>query len=159
MVKRKSNLYSRPKKAFDSARIAEEGIIVKKYGLKNKKEIWKAKSKVSEIRRRAKSLIPQTDEKKKEFFEKLQKIGLNVNNIVDALALTTENLLDRRLQTVLFSKGLSSTILQSRQLIVHKNVLVAGNVVNIPSFIVTRELENKISLKVKSRSIKKEEVQ
>ena len=43
-IKRRRKNFSRPKKLFDRARIDEENVIVKKYGLKNKKEIWKAKS-------------------------------------------------------------------------------------------------------------------
>ena len=56
-IKRKRKLFSRPKKLFDRARMDEENVLVKKYGLKNKKEIWKAKSAVSKLRRRAKALI------------------------------------------------------------------------------------------------------
>jgi small subunit ribosomal protein S4 len=58
-----------------------------------------------------------------------------------------KNWLDRRLQTVLFKKGLTNTVSQARQMIVHKKVLVDGNVVNIPSFFVTTELESKIDVK------------
>ncbi|MDP2947803.1 MAG: S4 domain-containing protein, partial [Nanoarchaeota archaeon] len=57
------------------------------------------------------------------------------------------NLLERRLQTLVFKKDLANSPVQARQLIVHKRVLVDGNVVNIPSFLVVKDLENKISLK------------
>ena len=52
-IKRKRKLFSRPKKLFDRARMDEEDVLVKRYGLKNKREIWKAKSAVSKLRRRA----------------------------------------------------------------------------------------------------------
>ncbi len=151
-VKRKPNLYSRPRKAFDAVRIAEEKGIVLKYGLKNKKEIWKASAKVSNLRTRAKKLIPKSTEAKKEFFDKLNKMGFEINNIAEVLALKTENWLDRRLQTIVFKKGLASTPLQSRQLITHKNVMVEGKTVNIPSFFVTKELEYKIAIRAKEAS-------
>jgi small subunit ribosomal protein S4 len=156
-IKRKSNRHSRPRKLFDSVRIAAEGDIVKKYGLKNKKEIWKAAARVSELRTRAKKLIPKSEEEKQEFFARLQSQGLNVNAIAEVLALTTENLLERRLQTIVFKKGFTSTALGARQLITHKNVYVDGRLVNIPSFVVTKYLENKISIKERKAPAEKAE--
>lgn len=146
-VRRKHNLHSRPRKRFDSVRISSENDIVKQYGLKNKKEIWKASARVSELRNRAKKLIPRSDAEKKEFFTRLQVMGLQVKEISDVLGLTTGAILDRRLQTVVFRKGLSKTALEARQLITHKSVFVDGRIVNIPSFIVTKDLESKISVK------------
>ena len=128
------------------------------YGLKNKREIWKAKTAVSNLRRRAKGLIGKDVKEQQIFFDKLIKRGLIVKDISDVLALTEENLFERRLQTVLFKKGMANTVKQSRQLIVHKNVLVDGSVVNIPSFIVTNELENKITLKESKVVSKKNEI-
>jgi small subunit ribosomal protein S4 len=74
-IKREKNKFRRPKKLFDKSRIESENKIVLEYGLKNKKEIWKAESEVSKIRRRAKSLIPKTDDERNAFFEKLKKMG------------------------------------------------------------------------------------
>jgi small subunit ribosomal protein S4 len=160
-IKRKRKLFSKPRKKFDIVRITEENSIVKRYGLKNKREIWKAKSAISRYRSRAKGLIGKSAETQQKFFEKLSKQGLKVVNIADALGLTEQNLLERRLQTFVFKKGLANTPVQARQLIVHKRVLVDGNVVNIPSFSVIKELEEKISLKplkVKSKSAEVENV-
>jgi small subunit ribosomal protein S4 len=148
-IKRKKKLFDRPKKLFDRSRMDEENVLVKKYGLKNKKEIWKAKSAVSKLRRRAKELIGKDKEEQNIFFDKLNKMGLDVHDIADVLALSEENLFDRRLQTFLVRKKMANTTKQARQFIVHKNVLVDGKVVNIPSFIVTKELEGKISVRPK----------
>jgi len=158
-IKKRRRLFSRPRKLFDRARIDAEDVIVQKYGLKNKREIWKAKSAVSRFRRRAKALIGKDLEEQKRYFEKLNKIGLNVTSVSDALALNEENLLERRLQTMVFKKGLANSPKQARQLIVHKSVVVDGSMVNIPSFLVTRDLENKLSLKtrkVKTKVVKEE---
>lgn len=154
-IKRKRSLFSRPKKPFDKKRIDDENVLIEKYGLKNKREIWKAISAVSKIRRRAKNLIGREEEKRIQFFEKLSKAGLKVTGLADALALTEKDILDRRLQTMVLKKGLSKTAKQARQLITHRQVLVNGGVVNSPSFNVTRELENKISLK--ERKLKQKE--
>jgi len=146
-IKKKRKMFSRPKKLFDRARMDEENVLIKRYGLKNKREIWKAKTAVSKLRQRAKKLIGKEVEEQQGFFDKLSKMGIVVRDVSDVLALTEENLFERRLQTVLFKKKMANTVKGARQLIVHKNVLVDGNVVNIPSFIVTRDLEDKISLK------------
>ncbi len=144
-IKRKKNKFRRPRKMFDSARIQEENKIVLEYGLKNKKEIWKTEAEVSKIRRRAKSLIPKTDEERKAFFAKLNGMGLKVRNTADALALTKKDLLDRRLQTFVVKKGILGTAKGARQAIVHKKISVDGRIVNIPSFKVNVAMENKIS--------------
>ena len=146
-MKRKHKTYSRPKKKYDKDRIVEEGIIKKKYGLKNKREIWKADAKIKLIREKAKNLIAASPQEQKALFERLMKIGLKVNSIADILALTKEDYMKRRLQTVLMEKRLATTSLSARQLIVHKKVLVDGRVVSIPSYVVPVELENKISLR------------
>jgi len=158
-IKRKRKLFSRPKKLYDRTRMDEENVLVKRYGLKNKREIWKAKSAVSKLRRRAKGLIGASDEEQRAFFEKLGKVGFDITDISDVLALTEENIFDRRLQTFVVRKKLATTPKGARQLIVHKNVLVDGKIVNIPSFVVTRELEGKIILKERKAKVKKEVVE
>jgi len=142
---------------FDRARMDEENILVKRYGLKNKREIWKAKTAVSKLRRRAKALIGKDIAEQQKFFDKLNKIGMGIVDISDVLALTEENVFERRLQTFIVKKKLATTTKGARQLIVHKNVLVDGKVVNVPSFVVTIDLEDKISLKERKVKIKKEE--
>ena len=146
-IKRKQGKFRKPRKPFDKQRLEEEKVVVRDFGLKNKKEIRKAEAEIAKIRRRAKTLIPKSEEEKKVFFEKLGHLGFKIGDISDVLALTKENWLNRRLQTFVFKKGFANSINQARQLIVHKKVFVGENIVNIPSFIITKDLENKISLK------------
>lgn len=146
-MKRKHKTYSRPKRPFEKLRIEEEAKIKEDFGLKNKKEIWKADAMVKSIREKAKRLISSPHEKQKTLFEKLKKDGFDVNSLADVLSLDKKDYLQRRLQTIVLKKRLSSTINGARQLIVHKKVLVDGKSVNSPSYIVPLELENKISLK------------
>ncbi len=150
-MKRKHKLYSRPKKPFDKKRIEEEAELKKEFGLKNKKEIWKAEAKVSLIRKKAKSLISSDDKEQKSLLEKLNKLGLKVDSISDILGLNKTDYLNRRLQTILLKKNLANTSRHARQLIVHKKVLVDGKVVSVPSYIISQDLENKISLKSKEK--------
>jgi len=156
-MKRKHKRYSRPKRPFDKARIEEEGEIVNEFGLKNKKEIWKADAKIKTIREKAKKLISAKPEEQQALFDKLNKRGLKVDSISSVLSLDKKDYLKRRLQTIVVEKKLASTFKQARQLIVHKKILVDGKVVNTPSYIVPVELENKITLKDKKVSKKKQE--
>jgi len=123
--------------------------------LKNKKEIWRAEARIKEIREKAKKLISANPEEQQALFKRLKKIGLDVNSIADVLSLSKEDYLKRRIQTVLVNKKIATTPKSARQLIVHKKVLVNGNVVDSPSFIVPVDLENKISLKNKVKNITK----
>jgi len=154
-MKRKHKKYSRPRKPFDKIRILEEAKIKENFGLKNKKEIWRSDSAVKVIRRRAKSLISANLEEQKRFFEKLKKIGIKANSIADVLSLDKKDLLNRRLQTVVFGRKIARTSKHARQLIVHKKILVNGRAVNSPSYIVPVEFENKIELKPTKERTKK----
>ncbi len=156
-IKRKSRKFRRPKKLFDKQRIEDENKIVERFGLKNKREIWKANAEISKIRRRAKSLIPKSDEDKKEFFDKLKRQGFKAEDISDVLGFTVQDWLDRRLQTFVLKKGLATTAKGARQLIVHKKIAVNGRRVNKPSFFIMKNLENKIELILKEKKVKVEE--
>ncbi|MFH1607519.1 MAG: 30S ribosomal protein S4 [archaeon] len=154
-MKRKHKTYSRPKRPFDKVRIDKEAEIKKEFGLKNKKEIWKAEAEIKSIREKAKRLISSNPEEQKALFERLKKIGLEVSSISDVLSLDKEDYLKRRLQTVIVNQKLAKTPKDARQKIVHKKVFVGKNVVNAPSYIVPIELEDKISLKKENKVNKK----
>lgn len=154
-MKRQKKKYSRPQKPFDKARIEEENIIKEKYGLKNKKEIWKADASIGRIRNLAKQLITAEEDDKKSFVERLSKKGFEVNSIADVLALNKEDWLKRRLQTIVFKKKLSNTPKQTRQLITHKHVSIGNQIVNIPSYQVSLEEEPLIKLNLTLKTAKK----
>ncbi|MEM0465141.1 MAG: 30S ribosomal protein S4 [Candidatus Pacearchaeota archaeon] len=145
---RKHKKYSRPKKPYDKIRIQEEHLLIEKYGLKNKKEIWKADAAIARIRNRAKKLITKSEEEKQKFVEKLQKQGFKINTISDALGLDKEDYLKRRLQTIVFEKKLANSPKQARQLIVHKHVSIGNQIVSVPSYLVNLEEEPKIKLNI-----------
>lgn len=153
-MKRKHKQYSRPRRPFDKIRIEEEAKIKEEFGLKNKKEIWKAEANVKSVREKAKKLIQAGEKEKEVLFKRLKKIGINVSSIPNVLSLDKRDWLQRRLQTVLLKKKLAKTSKGARQLIVHKKVLVNGNVVDSPSYIVPIEFEEKISLRIKHKSAK-----
>lgn len=154
-MKRKHKTYSRPKRPFDKVRIDEESQIKKEFGLKNKKEIWKAETKVKLIREKAKRLISAPPKEQKELYERLKKVGLNVNSIADVLSLDKKDYLKRRLQTVIFNKKIAKTIKEARQYIIHKKIIIDKKIIDSPSYLVPLELENKIKLKENQKEEKK----
>ena len=151
---RKHKQFERPRKAFDIVRIKSENKIVTRYGLKNKKEIWKARAKLNRIRKRAKKLINADQGVQQEFVDKLNKLGFKIENVVDVLALTEEDILKRRLQSVLVEKKIATTHKGARQLITHKHTMIEGKIVNIPSYQVNTEEEKKIKLLQKNKKSK-----
>ena len=61
-----------------------------------------------------------------------------------------EDILERRLQTLVFQRGLSQSIQQARQLITHGHISIAGKRVSSPSYLVLKEEEDQISYSSKS---------
>jgi small subunit ribosomal protein S4 len=150
--KRQRKKYERPKKPYDKERIEREKQIMKEFGLKRKREIWKAESILREFRRRARELQATKDEKKeRELFGKLQKLGLIGKDakLDDILDIKLEDILSRRLQTIVFKKGFSNTPKGARQLITHRHVYVNKRRLPWPSYLVPLEFENKIELNPK----------
>lgn len=157
MPKRKHKIYARPRRLFDKARIEEENSLIKKYGLKSKREIWKADSAVEKIRKQAKLLLTKTAEEQNKFINKFKKQGFQIKSIADILALNKEDYLKRRLQSVLVEKKLASTAKQARQFIAHKHVAIEGKKVNIPSYLISTEEEDKIELMLAKKEKPKKE--
>jgi len=140
--------YRRPKRPWDKARIEEEKKLMEKYGLRRKREIWRAKEILRKFRRRARDLNAEKDkEKERVLIEKLYKLGLVEKDATldDVLSLTVEDILERRLQTLVYKLGLAKTPKQARQFIVHGHIAFAGKRTVYPSFLVPRGKEKEIS--------------
>jgi len=153
-MKRQKKKFERPKKPWDKTRIEEEKKLIQNYGLRRKKEIWRVESILRNYRELARDLAARRDkEKEKILLDKLFKMGL-INkdaNLDDVLALTVENILDRRLQTLVFKKGLAQTIKLSRQHIVHGHISFDNRRIRWPSMLVPLGGEEKISFYEKSK--------
>ncbi len=139
--------YSGPRHPWKKARIEEEGKLVKEYGLKNKREIWQMASVLRDIRDQAKNLIAasgmQAERERGLLIGRLLSLGLVQQNakLDDALGLTLQHILERRLQTVLVRKGLAKTMNQARQFITHMHVFVNNKVITRPSYLVQNKEE------------------
>ncbi|MCE4610743.1 MAG: 30S ribosomal protein S4 [Desulfurococcales archaeon] len=138
-----------PKHPWIKERLEREREILGRYGLRNKKELWKAETLARRLRHRARALLGLPPEARREaakvLVEKLYKMGIidNPNVDVDAiLGITAEDILERRLQTIVYRKGLARTIYQARQLIAHGHIAIGGRRVTSPGYLVSREEEN-----------------
>lgn len=139
--------YERPKKPYDKERIDREHKILNDFGLRRKKEIWRAESIVRDYRRRARELQAKRNElAEKELITRLNRLGIQCKRLDDVLQINLDNILSRRLQTLVFKKGIANSMKHSRQMIVHGHVLVDNKKVYWPSYIVEKEMEDKISL-------------
>ena len=149
MIRKQHKKYTSPRKLFDKTRIDEENTLLKKYGLKNKREVWKADYQVNKIRNQAKALITASAAEQREFIDRLALKGLVKPSaqIDDVLALTKEAMLERRLQTVVFQKKIVKTPKQARQLITHRHIMINNNIITVPSYFVNLEEEKKITKK------------
>lgn len=151
--KRKS--YETPKHPWQEARMATEVQLEKAYGLRNKREVWKAASMLRMYRSEARKLLATAAESQEggleghlqteseEILSKLIRYGIIKpdSNIDDILSLKTENILERRLQTQVLRLGLARTIIQSRQFITHGHIAMNGRKVTIPGMLVSKEDE------------------
>jgi len=147
-MRRFKKKYITPKKLFYLARIEEEKRFLKKYGLKNKRELWKVDYLIKKIRGVAKKLITESPEKQQEYIKLLAFKGFVPPNATldDVLAINRENILERRLQTIVYKLGLANSIKQARQFIVHGHIKIKEKTINVPSYLVNVEEEKYITL-------------
>ena len=146
--------YDTPSHPWQGERIKAEAVIVTKYGLKNKTEVWKAQTILRNFRRQSRELQARLRDGEEQakvetdaLLTKCARIGVlpvdgaSLNNI---LTLNEESILARRLQTIVFEKGMATTIGQARQMIVHGHVFMNNHKVTVPGYIVTRMEESSI---------------
>ncbi len=155
-IKRQRKKYSRPSKPWEKERILAEAELIKEYGFKNKKELWKMESLLKDFKERAKQFVRGTNEDLKgsqELIQKLFSLGLVEADakIDDILSLNIKQLLERRLQTIVYKKSLALTIKQARQLITHGAILVGEEAITSPSYLVKRNEEALVKINPNSK--------
>lgn len=193
--KRKKKRHERPRRPWVAQRIKEERELAEKYGLKNKREIWKAASFIKRYRREVRAILAEiaggkptghTLRKKEEILTSLRRRGIlkagagmamemavgeaeskakaepeskegvetevpspstspdSDLGLEDVLALGTEDVLERRLQTQVHKKEISKSLKHARQLIVHGHIAIDDRRATIPSYMVNLEEERGI---------------
>ncbi len=154
--RRQKKKYVTPKRPFDSDRFEQELNLIGTYGLRNKKELWKHKTDLSRYRRQARNLLALSiDERgvqERELVDKLVRTGvLTTEPLLDhVLDLTLDNVLDRRLQTLIFRKGLACSMHHARQLVTHGHIALDGARVTTPRRIITVGEEDRLMFTPKS---------
>lgn len=83
----------------------------------------------------------------KQLLDRLHRLGIlhETAALDDVLDMSIEDILERRLQTLVFRRGLAKSVYQARQLITHGHVSIGGKRVSSPSYLVLRNEEPKIS--------------
>ena len=144
--------YSRPRSPWRADQLAQELYLLGTFGLRNKRELWKSQTHLSSIRKQARTLLAATEQvrlrEEKKLLDSLRRSGLvtEAATLDDILSLTVEDLLSRRLQTMVFRKGMALSPLHARQLIVHGHVTIGGRIITIPGYEVGHSEEGTVAL-------------
>ena len=153
----------RQKKKFETPRfpwrtdtLQAELQLLGTYGLRNKHELWRHKTMLSKYRGTARSLLGMTTQQRevleKQLLARLNRLGILPDTAVldNVLDMSLEDILERRLQTLVFRKGMAKSIHQARQLITHGHVAISTRRVLTPSYLVLRDDEANISFALTS---------
>lgn len=144
--------YETPKHPWQASRIAGEVELIKMYGLRNKKEVWKTHSDLKNYREIARKLLAESAKGKlsgnvkvdaDNILGRLKRYGLLKTDagLDDILSLEVNNFFERRLQTQVHKQGLANTMKQARQFIVHGHISIEGRKVTVPGYLVSKEEE------------------
>ena len=145
-------VWRKPKRPLNYELKMEELKTLGTFGLKTKKELWKAHTELSRVRHQARSLLALRQEIREEkepvLMNSLKRVGLveESSTLDDVLNLQVTDLLSRRLQTIVMKNFGFKTPYQARQAVVHGHVMIGDRVVNIPSYVVTLNEEKDVKL-------------
>ena len=157
--KRQRRKFETPRFPWRKDILGEELKLLGTFGLRNKHELWRHETQLSKFRGIARSLIGRPAEERmkmeNELLTRLKKLGVLQETAVldDVLDLSIEDLLERRLQTLVFRKSLTKTVHQSRQLITHGHITLDNRRVTVPGYIVSREEEKTLTYAVESQFV------
>ena len=152
--RKNKKLYRRPRMIWTTDQLNAELYVMGSYGLRNKRELWKAQTEVARIRNQARALVALStevrSEKEKRLLNFLNRLGLVKEGATldDILNLKVEDLLERRLQTIVMKKASSKSPYQARQIVSHGHVSIGNRKVNIPGYLVRTAEEPQILLHI-----------
>ena len=145
-----------PTHPWKQARIDEEHDLKERYGLKKvggMREIWREKSALRRHRNQAMKLIGRVDsteghyaKEKEQLLNSLTKEGLLQTgaDVGDVLEINVEHMLSRRLQSVVYYKGLAPSMRAARNLIVHGHICIDDQRMTVPGYHVLKEEEDSL---------------
>lgn len=155
--KKQRKKYSTALHPWQKARIEEEAVLLREYGLKNKTEIYKMRSILKGFADQAKNLITsktkQAEKERIALLNKLSNLGFitKTGNVDDILDLNINDIMDRRLQTLVYKKAMARSVKQARQFIVHEHITVGNKKITNLSYLVPVEDEQSISFVANSK--------
>ena len=150
-----SRTWKAPRKPFEKERLDQELKYCGEYGLRCKKEVWRAKFIISKLRKRARVLLMLDEKNPIRLFEggailrQCLRLGILPEDKLKldyVLSLTDEEFLQRRLQTLVHKARLARSVHHARVLIKQRHIRVGNQVVDSPSFIVRLDSGKHIDL-------------
>merc|ERR1712159_562409 len=148
-----------PKRAYDKERLDHELQMLGTYGLKNKREIWRIGLVLSKVRAVARQLLTLEERDPQRVFQgqalmrRMIRYGIldeDKQRLDYVLGLKLENFFERRLQTLVFKRGLAKSIHHARVLIRQRHIRVGRQIVTVPSFMVRVESQPHIEFALNS---------
>ena len=148
-----------PRRPYEKERLDAELKLVGEYGLRCKREIWRVQYALAKLRKAARTLLTLDPKDPKRIFEgaallrRMSRYGLLSDSELEldyVLQLTTQKILERRLQTKVYKQGLAKSIHHARVLIRQRHIRVGNQLVNVPSFQVRTTSEKHIDFSVNS---------
>ena len=154
--KKQRKKFDTPRFPWQTDMLNAELKLLGQYGLRNKREIWRHKTLLSKYRGIGRSLLGMSTEERskqeKQLMDRLHRIGIlpEEAELDDVLDMTLEDILERRLQTLVFQRGLAQSMQQARQLIAHGHISINGRKVSSPSYLVLKDEEENMAYSTKS---------
>lgn len=151
--------YRTPSHPWQKQRIVDEDELLRNYGIKNKTELWKMKSRLENFKYQSKRLVAlrnqQSEKEKAQLITRLKSIGLlkEDQGFDDVLGFEIKDILERRLQTLVHRKGLAKTMHESRQFITYGHIMVNNKEITSPSYIVSIAEEPTLAFNPKSKLV------
>ncbi len=154
--------FAGPRHPWIKEAIDSEKILKKEFALKNKQEMFIAASQLKRFKDTAKKLLAdksaQGEKEKQHLAEKVKNYGLlPVGASIDSvLSLQLKDILGRRIQSLVFRRGLARSMKQARQFITHRHIRIGDKEITSPSTLLTQEEESKLTFKNSSNLAKED---